>query len=89
MYLLVISSAKLLKVIWNFVHGWFAVMVLILVASNKIFNLSGALVSDYVSYKAANLEWSPRLGHHRHLIVSVNHCQVMDSAAFTSLILNR
>lgn len=60
-YLLVISCTKLLKVIWNFLHGWFSDMGLILVAPNEIFNLSGALVSEYVSYKVANLEWSTAL----------------------------
>lgn len=82
-YLLVISSTKLVKVIRNFLHGWFSDMGLILVAPNEIFNLSGALVSEYVSYKVANLESSIT---HRHLIVSVNHWQVMDSAVFSSLI---
>lgn len=37
-------------------------MGLISVAPNEIFNLSGALVSDYLSYKVANLEWSTPSG---------------------------
>lgn len=57
-YLLVISSTKLLKVLWNVLHGWFSDMGLILVAPSEIFNLSGALVSEYVSSKAATLELS-------------------------------
>lgn len=46
------------RLFWNFLRGWFSVMGLILVAPNEIFNLSVALVSDNVSYKDANLEWS-------------------------------
>lgn len=45
LYLFVIDSTKLVKVIWNFLHGCFFDMGLILLAPNEIFNLSDALVS--------------------------------------------
>ncbi len=86
LYLLFISSTKLLKVICTFLHGCFSVMGFILVAADEILNLSGALVSHYVSYKAANLERISASGIADILLYLSIIRQVLDRAAFISLI---